>query len=147
VALSSPAIDVAAPADPVMLPARTANELTAATQAALDNVRRHAGPGAPVWILLEPEGDGVRVTVSDDGVGVGPDRLTEAAVGNRLGVAQSMKGRITDLGGTTTIHSAPTRAPRWSSGSPPRDNLNLPGDRTENGLAGGEEPRRLHAVR
>jgi signal transduction histidine kinase len=33
-------------------------------------------------------------------------RLTEAAVGGRLGVAQSMKGRITDLGGRTTIHSA-----------------------------------------
>ncbi|NMO53924.1 hypothetical protein HH310_22425 [Actinoplanes sp. TBRC 11911] len=107
VALGSPAIDVAAPAQPVMLPTRTATELTAAVQAALDNVRRHAGAGAHVWILLEEESDGVRVTVRDDGVGFGPDRLAEAAVGGRLGVAQSMKGRIADLGGITTIHSAP----------------------------------------
>jgi signal transduction histidine kinase len=106
-ALASPAIDVAAPADPVMLPARAADELSAAVLAALDNVRRHAGPGARAWILLEDEGDGVRVTVRDDGAGFGPDRLAEAAAGGRLGVAQSMRGRIADLGGTTTIHSRP----------------------------------------
>lgn len=105
--LASPAIDVAAPADPVMLPARAAAELSAAVLAALDNVRRHAGPTARVWILLEDEGDGVRVTVRDDGRGFGPDRLAEAAAGGRLGVAQSMRGRITDLGGTTTIFSRP----------------------------------------
>jgi signal transduction histidine kinase len=106
-ALASPAIDVAAPADPVMLPARAAGELSAAVLAALDNVRRHAGPTARVWILLEDEGGGVRVTVRDDGVGFGPDRLAEAAAGGRLGVAQSMRGRITDLGGTTTVYSRP----------------------------------------
>jgi len=106
-ALASPAIDVAAPADPVMLPARAAGELGAAVVAALDNVRRHAGPGARAWILLEDEGDGVRVTVRDDGAGFGPDRLAEAEAGGRLGVAQSMRGRIADLGGTTAIHSRP----------------------------------------
>jgi signal transduction histidine kinase len=105
--LASPAIDVAAPAEPVMLPARAAGELSAAVLAALDNVRRHAGPGARVWILLEDERDGVRVTVRDDGAGFGPDRLAEAAARGRLGVAQSMRGRITDLGGTTTIDSRP----------------------------------------
>jgi signal transduction histidine kinase len=107
IALASPAIDVAAPADPVMLPARAAGELNAAVLAALDNVRRHAGPAARVWILLEDEGNGVRVTVRDDGAGFGPDRLAEAAAVGRLGVAQSMRGRIADLGGTMTIHSRP----------------------------------------
>ncbi|GIJ55512.1 sensor histidine kinase [Virgisporangium aurantiacum] len=105
--LSSPAIEVSAPADPVILPAGPAAELTAAVQAALDNVRQHAGPGARAWILLEDEGDGVRVTVRDNGVGFESRRLDEAARAGRLGVEQSIRGRIRDLGGTTTIRSRP----------------------------------------
>ncbi|BEL01996.1 hypothetical protein Q0Z83_001870 [Actinoplanes sichuanensis] len=106
-ALATPRIEVSAPAGPVRLPADRAAELLAAVQAALDNVVRHAGPVARTWILLEDETDGVRVTVRDDGVGFEPQRLTEAAVAGRLGVAQSMRGRIADLGGTTEIFSRP----------------------------------------
>ncbi|WP_433609372.1 MacS family sensor histidine kinase [Dactylosporangium sp. CA-139114] len=106
-ALASPTIEVAAPAEPVLLPADASTELTAAVQAALDNVRRHAGPTARAWVLVEDEGDAVRVTVRDDGVGFAPERLTEAADAGRLGVAQSMRGRIADLGGTTEISSRP----------------------------------------
>jgi signal transduction histidine kinase len=105
--LSSPAIEVSAPADPVPLAAGPAAELTAAVRAALENVRQHAGPGARAWILLEDEGDGVRVTVRDNGVGFDTRRLDEAARSGRLGVEQSMRGRIRDLGGTTTIKSRP----------------------------------------
>jgi signal transduction histidine kinase len=100
-------VQLSAPATAVMLPGKAADELVAAVQAALGNVRRHAGEGARVWILLEDEGDGVRVTVRDDGAGFDPGRLAEAESAGRLGVAQSMRGRITDLGGTTTIHSTP----------------------------------------
>ncbi|WP_426506609.1 MacS family sensor histidine kinase [Dactylosporangium sp. McL0621] len=107
--LASPTVDVAAPANPVLLTATASTELTAAVQAALDNVHRHAGPTAHAWVLLEDEGDAVRVTVRDDGVGFTPDRLTEAAEAGRLGVAQSMRGRIADLGGTTEIYSRPGR--------------------------------------
>lgn len=106
-ALSSPAVEVSAPATPVVLPSGAVAELTAAVQAAVDNVRQHAGSGARAWILLEDEHDGVRVTVRDDGAGFDPRRLDEAARAGRLGVAQSMRGRIRDLGGTTTIHSRP----------------------------------------
>ncbi|MEU4422843.1 ATP-binding protein [Actinoplanes sp. NPDC024001] len=106
-ALAAPGIEVSAPAEPVVLPAAAAAELTAAVQAALDNVRRHAGAGARAWILLEDEGDGVRVTVRDDGAGFTPERLAEAERAGRLGVAQSMRGRISDLGGTTIVHSRP----------------------------------------
>ncbi|MDI6100828.1 ATP-binding protein [Actinoplanes sp. NEAU-A12] len=106
-ALSSPSVEVSAPATPVVLPAGTVAEITAAVQAAVDNVRQHAGAGARTWILLEDESDGVRVTVRDDGVGFDPRRLGEAARAGRLGVAQSMRGRISDLGGRTTIHSRP----------------------------------------
>jgi signal transduction histidine kinase len=105
--LASPAVEVSAPADPVMLPAAAATELLAAIQAALDNVRQHAGPGARAWILLEEEDDGIRVTVRDDGAGFAADRLQEAARSGRLGVEQSIRGRIRDLGGTATVKSRP----------------------------------------
>ncbi len=105
--LASPTIEVSAPADPVILSAGRAAELTAAVQAALDNVRQHAGPGARAWIFLEDEGDGIRVTVRDDGVGFEPHRLKDATRSGRLGVEQSMRGRIRDLGGTTSIKSRP----------------------------------------
>ncbi|GAA2221335.1 ATP-binding protein [Micromonospora olivasterospora] len=59
---------------PAGLPAPTAAELSAAVQAALDNVRRHAGPGAHAWVLLEDEADLVRVTVRDNGIGFPPRR-------------------------------------------------------------------------
>jgi signal transduction histidine kinase len=105
--LATPAVDVVTPAQPVALPAGTVAEVVAAVRAALDNVRKHAGPGARAWILLEDERDGVRVTVRDDGVGFPPQRLEEAAEAGRLGIAQSMRGRISDRGGSTVIQSRP----------------------------------------
>ncbi|MEV6928741.1 ATP-binding protein [Dactylosporangium sp. NPDC051485] len=106
-ALASPTVEVAAPAGPVPLPQPAAAEVTAAVEAALDNVRRHAGPDARAWVLLEDEGDGVRITVRDNGAGFDPARLGEAAGEGRLGVAQSIRGRIEDLGGTTDVFSRP----------------------------------------
>ena len=106
-ALTGPAVEVATPAQPVELPSAIASEVVAAVKAALDNVRRHAGADARAWILLEEERDGVRVTVRDDGTGFPPDRPAEAAEAGRLGIAQSMRGRIADCGGTTTIDSRP----------------------------------------
>jgi signal transduction histidine kinase len=106
-ALAAPTVEVATPAQAVELPSAVASEVVAAVRAALDNVRRHAGPNARAWILLEDERDGVRVTVRDDGIGFRPERPAEAAEEGRLGIAQSMRGRVADCGGTTTIHSRP----------------------------------------
>jgi signal transduction histidine kinase len=106
-ALAGPAVEVATPAQPVELPSAIASEVVAAVMAALDNVRRHAGADARAWILLEEERDGVRVTVRDDGTGFAPGRPAEAAEAGRLGIAQSMRGRIADCDGTTTIDSRP----------------------------------------
>jgi signal transduction histidine kinase len=106
-ALAAPAVEVATPAQAVQLPSGIAAEVVAAVRAALDNVRKHAGADARAWILLEDEHDGVRVTVRDDGVGFPPERPAEAAEAGRLGIAQSMRGRIADCGGTTTIDSRP----------------------------------------
>ncbi|WP_436521102.1 sensor histidine kinase [Actinoplanes sp. HUAS TT8] len=106
-ALAAPGVEVAAPAEAVPLAGPAATELVAAVRAALENVRRHAGEGTRAWILLEDEGDGVRVSVRDDGPGIPDGRLAEAERDGRLGVAQSMRGRITDLRGTMTIDSRP----------------------------------------
>jgi signal transduction histidine kinase len=91
----------------VELPSAIAEEVVAAVKAALDNVRKHADADARAWILLEEEPDGVRVTVRDDGTGFPPERPVEAAAAGRMGVAQSMLGRIADRGGATTIDSRP----------------------------------------
>jgi signal transduction histidine kinase len=106
-ALATSAVQVATPAQTVQLPSRVTAEVIAAVRAALDNVREHAGAAARAWIFLEDEQDGVRVTVRDDGVGFAPQRPAEAAAAGRLGIAQSMRGRIADCGGTTTIYSRP----------------------------------------
>ena len=100
-------MSVAAPATAVWLPARVTEELAAAVGAALDNVRRHGGPHARAWILVEDEADAVTVTVRDDGPGIAAGRLAQAAAEGRLGVAQSIRGRIRDIGGTVTVTSAP----------------------------------------
>jgi signal transduction histidine kinase len=106
-AFATSAIEVNSPGAAVMLPPHTVADLSAAVRAALDNVARHAGPGARTWILIEQEPDAVCVTVRDDGIGITAHRLDEAAAEGRLGVAQSMRGRIGDLGGRTTIRSSP----------------------------------------
>lgn len=100
-------VTISAPADPVPLPAPVATELAAAVGSALDNVRLHCGPQAPAWVLVEAEPEAVTVTVRDDGPGIPEGRLVEAAADGRLGVAQSIQGRLRDLGGTATIVSAP----------------------------------------
>ncbi|WFE31976.1 DUF5931 domain-containing protein [Micromonospora sp. WMMD975] len=98
-------VQVAAPATPVPLPARAAGELAAAVGAALDNVTRHAGGRA--WVLIEDEEETVTVSVRDEGPGIPDGRLAEAAAQGRLGVAQSIRGRVADLGGDVRIVSAP----------------------------------------
>ena len=106
-ALATPTVEVATPAQAVELPSGITAEVVAAVRAALDNVRKHAGTEARAWILLEDEHDGVRVSVRDNGVGFPPGRPDYAARAGRLGIAQSMRGRIADCGGTTTIDSRP----------------------------------------
>jgi signal transduction histidine kinase len=95
------------PGAPVELPQAVAAELSAAVGAALDNVRVHAGAGARAWILVEDEADAVIVTVRDDGPGIPEGRLADAEREGRLGVAQSIRGRLRDLGGGAEWVSVP----------------------------------------
>ena len=100
-------VNVIPPAEPVLMTRRVADELAAAVSAALDNVRRHAGADAQAWVLIEDQGKDVTVTIRDNGVGVLSGRLDEAAANGRMGVANSIRGRMSDLGGTAIIDSTP----------------------------------------
>ncbi|MFJ1936452.1 MacS family sensor histidine kinase [Kitasatospora sp. NPDC088160] len=100
-------ITLSAPGGPVLLSAGAAGELAAAVGAAVDNVRRHAGERARAWILVEDEPQAVTVSIRDDGPGFAPGRLGEAERAGRLGVSQSIRGRLLDLGGTAELYSAP----------------------------------------
>ncbi|WP_079176008.1 MacS family sensor histidine kinase [Actinacidiphila rubida] len=104
---ASPLVTLSAPGTPVLLAPHAAAELAAAVGAALDNVHQHAGERAHAWILVEDEPEAVLVTVRDDGPGIAEGRIVAAADEGRLGVAQSIRGRLRDLGGTAELLSVP----------------------------------------
>lgn len=105
---SRPGVQVAVPGGAVVLDAAVVTELTAVVAACLDNVARHVGEGAPAWVLLEDLGDRVEVSVRDEGDGIPEGRLEQAAADGRLGVAESIRGRVRDLGGTATLSTGAT---------------------------------------
>ncbi|EGD54983.1 MacS family sensor histidine kinase [Gordonia neofelifaecis] len=112
-ALASGRIRVSAPAEPVMVDAAVAVEILAAVGNILDNVERHAGAGAETFVLLEDLDGEVVVSVRDDGVGIEPGRLSEAIDEGRLGIAQSIIGRVESLGGRAQLESAPGAGTEW----------------------------------
>jgi signal transduction histidine kinase len=100
-----PGVEVAVPGGPVQLPAPVVSEVVAVVAACLDNVARHVGEGAPAWVLLEDLGDRVSVSVRDEGDGIPEGRLEAARSDGRLGVSESIEGRIRDLGGTASLNT------------------------------------------
>lgn len=104
---SRPGVSVATPGTPVLLPSASVAELTAVVSACLDNVAVHVGEGAPAWVLLEAWPDRVALSVRDEGPGIAAGRLEEAAGQGRLGVSQSIRGRVEELGGTATLTTGP----------------------------------------
>ncbi len=59
----------------------------------------HVGLDAPAWVLLEQVPGQVVVTVRDEGLGIPAGRLDAAAAQGRLGVRDSILGRVAELGG------------------------------------------------
>ena len=105
--LQAPGVTVSGPAGPVLLPAAAVVDLVAAVRACLHNVATHAGPGARAFVLVEDEGDEVVLTVRDDGVGVEPGRLEQAEADGRMGVSLSVRARVAEHGGSTSVWSRP----------------------------------------
>jgi signal transduction histidine kinase len=98
-----PSVQVATPGTAVDLPAATVAEIVAVVAACLDNVSVHVGDDAPAWVLLEALDDRVVISVRDEGPGIPEGRLEEAAAEGRIGVSESIRGRIADLGGTAEL--------------------------------------------
>lgn len=111
--LGTERVQVSVPAEPVLLPADVVAETLAVVNEALSNVEKHAGPQARAWLLLEELPDTVVVSVRDDGPGIPDGRIQSAAEEGRMGIAKSMHGRITELGGTLTLETAPGAGTEW----------------------------------
>jgi signal transduction histidine kinase len=111
--LATPRVDIVVPAEQVLLPTAAATELVAVVKEALSNVDKHAGPGAKSWVVVEDLGDDVLLSVRDDGTGTTPDQLERAGSDGHLGVSQSIRGRVADLGGSATVRTAPGEGTEW----------------------------------
>nr|WP_281374009.1 DUF5931 domain-containing protein [Allobranchiibius huperziae] len=112
-AVLPPTATFAAPADAIELPRHRVDELVAVVRTALHNTERHAGPDASSYVLLEDLGDEVVLTVRDDGPGIPPGRLDQARAQGRMGVADSIQGRVRALGGTAVLETGPGVGTEW----------------------------------
>ncbi|HET9142132.1 MacS family sensor histidine kinase [Actinophytocola sp.] len=111
--LATDRVQVSVPATPVPLPAGTVTELVSLVREALVNVERHAGPDAHAWVLVEDLGTEVVVSVRDDGAGIPTGRLEAAQAEGRMGIARSIRGRVSGLGGTVVLDTAPDAGTEW----------------------------------
>jgi signal transduction histidine kinase len=111
--LQSVGVTISVPGSPVVLSTAAVREVLAVVNACLDNVRRHVGEDAGAWVALEDRGDRVVVSIRDDGPGISPGRLEAARAEGRLGIAESIQGRVRDLGGTADLVSAPGEGTEW----------------------------------
>lgn len=116
--LATSTTTVAVPGGAVQAPAEVVEELVAVVRACLDNVERHVGSDAPAWVLLEEVAGTVVVTVRDEGPGIPDGRLEEAAAQGRLGVRESIRGRVETLGGTATLVTSPGQGVEWELAVP-----------------------------
>ncbi len=116
--LAGRTVTVSGPAAPVELPAPVVAELTSVVRACLDNVANHVGPDAPAWVLVEDLGDEVVVTVRDEGPGIPAGRLEAAEAEGRLGVRESVRGRLADLGGRAVLRDGSGPGHRVGAGRP-----------------------------
>lgn len=108
-----PRVSVSTTGEPVLLDPYVVGEVRDAVAACLQNVAVHVGQDAPAWVLLEDLADRIVVTVRDEGPGIPAGRLDEAAGAGRLGVAQSIRGRIEDVGGSVSLFTAPGQGVEW----------------------------------
>ena len=100
-------VEVLVPDDLPRLDAEVVDAVAGAVGEALTNAGKH-GRADRVVVYVEPRddpaGDGVFVSVRDDGAGFDP-----ATVAEGVGLPRSIRGRIEEVGGTVEVTSAPGR--------------------------------------
>jgi signal transduction histidine kinase len=84
------------------VPRMVADAITHSVSAALANVARYVGTGE-AELRLEDQGDGVTVTVRDQGCGFDPS----AVPASRRGIRESIIGRMESIGGAAELASRP----------------------------------------
>lgn len=109
----NPRVELTTTAPSIAMPDARVTELTAAVGSCLDNVSAHVGPQATAWVLVEDLGAEVSVSVRDEGPGIADGRLEAAAAEGRLGVSESIKGRIADLGGRCELTTRSGGGTEW----------------------------------
>ena len=107
-------VTVSTMASLVQVPRFLADEVEGALAEILKNVDEHAGPDAEVWILLDQEmSDEVILWVRDNGVGMSAEQVEAAARKGRMGIRDSIVGRMAGLGGTAILKSSPGAGAEW----------------------------------
>lgn len=107
-------VTVSTMASLVMAPRAVADEFEGTLAEILKNVQKHAGPEAKVWILLDQETDDeVILWVRDNGVGMSAAQAQAAADSGRLGIRDSIVGRMNDIGGSAILKSSPGAGVEW----------------------------------
>jgi signal transduction histidine kinase len=90
-----------------------AAEVDAIVAEMLANVTKHAGPDTQAWILIEEDSGEVIISVRDNGAGMSEEVVATAASEGRLGIANSIMGRIEALGGTGGWESSLGKGVEW----------------------------------
>lgn len=107
-------ITVSTMAGQVQISRRLVDEIEAILTEALTNVSQHAGPDAQAWVLLDQESDDeVILWIRDNGVGMTAAEVAEAAERGRMGIKDSIVGRVSALGGSAMLTSAPGSGTEW----------------------------------
>lgn len=110
----SATVTVSTMASEVEVPRFVADEVEAVVREILSNVAEHAGPGAEAWILLDREQCGeVILWIRDSGVGMSAEHAQVAAARGRMGIKDSIVGRMAGLGGSATLASSPGAGTEW----------------------------------
>lgn len=118
---ASDRVTVSVVSDDLAISAERARELEAAVAEALANVGKHAGDEARAWILLEEEAGELLISVRDNGVGMTREQVERALSGDRLGIQDSILGRVSEIGGVAVARSQPGRGVEWEFRIPMED--------------------------
>ncbi len=86
-----------------LLPELVSEALTEATLQAVDNSTKHGGSSAKRSVLLQSQGKGLKIVVSDTGKGFRASKIPK----DRLGIQLSIIGRVKSVGGRVFIRSEP----------------------------------------